>query len=136
MFGKNNLGPSTKALAKLLFIMCALGCIVGGIFLIYHKHAIGYLVIFGGIALSYIICYLIHTLGHIASKVEEIQSDMQKSKQEEKRLENEKREAQREGFFGIDQSEVDEIDKLILLRKEGKITEDEYNAQLAILVRK
>ena len=86
MFGKNNLGTGTKALAKLLFLIGSLCSLVGGIFLIYKKLSIGYLVIFGGIALSYIICYLIHVLGHIASKVEKIENDLQKGKNEEKRL--------------------------------------------------
>lgn len=136
MFGKNNLGPSTKALAKLLFITSALCCIVGGIFLIYHEQGVGYLVIFGGIAVSYIVCYLIHTLGHIASKVEKIEKDLQKDEKEEKRLSEEKAQAQAQGFSELDKSETNEIDELILLRKEGKITEDEFNTQLAIIVRK
>ena len=136
MFGKNNLGTGTKALAKLLFLIGTLCSLVGGIFLIYKKLSIGYLVIFGGIVLSYIICYLIHVLGHIASKVEKIENDLQKGKNEEKRLSEEKAQAQALGFSGLDKSETNEIDELILLRKEGKITEDEFNAQLAIIVRK
>ena len=40
------------------------------------------------------------------------------------------------GRTPVAKSETNEIDELILLRKEGKITEDEFNTQLAIIVRK
>ncbi len=136
MFGNKNLGPTTRALAKILFFVIFLSTLVVGLLMISKKNYYGILVIGGGLVCGYLVGYFAHVLGHIAERVDKIESDINKEENERKRLEGEKKASERQGFSGISVSEIDELDELIALKKEGKISQDEFDARFVELVKK
>ena len=135
MFGNKNIGAGTKVLAKILFFVLAIGSLAGGIVMLVYNNMWGIALIIGGIIGSYLICYLIHALGYLIEKTE---SKEEVEERHEKTMERDNSEADQipAGFTKVDIDGKGEIDALIKLKQEGKITEEEYNERFKALLNK
>ena len=134
MFGKENIGVTVKALARALFILLVIGLLILGIYMLTKENWYGIAVIIGGVILSYIVCFLIHSLGYLIEKVENREKQEQREKVERERVQKEAEEAPTEGFEKATVSKKSEIDTLSTLKKEGKITDEEYDRLLTELI--
>ncbi len=134
MFGKENIGARVKALSKSLFIILAVGLLVLGIYMLAKENWYGIAIIIGGIILSYIVCFLIHSLGYLIEKIENKEKNELREKSEKERVKKEAEELSSDGFEKSGVSSKEEIDKLSSLKKEGKITDEEYDRLLTELI--
>ena len=134
MFGKENIGVTVKALARALFILLVIGLLILGIYMLTKENWYGIAVIIGGVILSYIVCFLIHSLGYLIEKTENREKQEQREKVERERVQKEAEESSKDGFEKATVSKKSEIDNLSALKKEGKITDEEYDRLLTELI--
>lgn len=136
MFGNKNVGSTVKAIASILLLLAIGASLVIGIIMLTKENYYGFLVIGAGVIGSYIITYLIHSLGYLIEKIEGFEAERAKEKEERERIEKEEKESREHGFCGIDVDDKNEIDELVALKKDGKISEDEFNERFVALMKK